>query len=281
MGFLGPNGAGKSTTIRILCGLLQAERRPGGSRGLRRGARSRKSARDHRLHVAEVLALRRPVSEGEPEILRRDLRGEGRASARAPRLRRRHGRARGAGGRGRRRPLGRLETAPGARLRGAARAGDPVSRRADLGRRPGLAPALLGSDLRARGRRRLRRHHHPLHGRSRVLQSHRADQRRPAGRARQPYRTQARRDPRRDPAGRGRGPRRDAGGASGRAGRARRRSVRLLAPHRRRERGARPGGDRGAARRALPFLVADRADQGDARGRVRPARRRRGGRAGP
>ncbi len=26
-GFLGPNGAGKSTTLRMLCGLLRAERR--------------------------------------------------------------------------------------------------------------------------------------------------------------------------------------------------------------------------------------------------------------
>ena len=56
-GFLGPNGAGKSTTIRMLCGLLiptsdRAVVRPG-------SAKEPGSSRRYRLHVTEVLSLRR------------------------------------------------------------------------------------------------------------------------------------------------------------------------------------------------------------------------------
>ncbi len=80
MGFLGPNGAGKSTTIRILCGLLSAHKRQGGSGRPRRRARSGEGAREHRLHVAEILALRRSLGDGEPELLRRRLRRAGRAT---------------------------------------------------------------------------------------------------------------------------------------------------------------------------------------------------------
>ena len=44
-GFLGPNGAGKSTTIKMLCTLLQADRRRGAGQWLRcryrAGARAR------------------------------------------------------------------------------------------------------------------------------------------------------------------------------------------------------------------------------------------------
>ena len=69
-GFLGPNGAGKSTTLRMLCGILEPT--DGGGRVARHrpppGARA-DQGRD-RLHVAAVLALRRPDRGGEPGLLR-------------------------------------------------------------------------------------------------------------------------------------------------------------------------------------------------------------------
>ena len=127
-----------------------AERRARGGRRLRCRPIPRARAREHRLHVAEVLALRRPLGDGEPALLRRRLWGQGRAARRAARVRHRHGGPQRPWRRARRRPLRRLEAASRARLRGAARAGDPVPRRADLGRRSGIAPPLLGSHLRAR-----------------------------------------------------------------------------------------------------------------------------------
>ena len=57
-GFLGSNGAGKTTTIRILCGLLEPERRQRHRGRLRRRHREAPDQDPHRLHVAEVLALR-------------------------------------------------------------------------------------------------------------------------------------------------------------------------------------------------------------------------------
>ena len=108
-------------------------------------------------------------------------------------------------------------------------------------------------DARRRGRHS--RRHHALHGRGRVLQSHRADQRGQAGGARQPERAQAQRDPRRDPAGRRRQSRRDARSARRRAGRARRRSVRRVAARPGRGCGARPAGDRDPAQAARASMA--------------------------
>src|SRR5947199_10847297 len=63
-GLLGPNGSGKTTLIRALCGLIRFA--DGRATVLGHGARPRRRPRpgghppEHRVHVAEVLARRRP-----------------------------------------------------------------------------------------------------------------------------------------------------------------------------------------------------------------------------
>ena len=85
-----------------------------------------------------------------------------------------------------------MAAAPGARLRDPARAADPVPRRADRRRRPGLARQFwrLIDQLS-----RLRRHrpgHHALPGRGRALPPDRDHPRRPARGARHDRRAEAR-----------------------------------------------------------------------------------------
>ena len=276
MGFLGPNGAGKSTTIRILCGLLRPDRRAGRrwrastSRAIRRGCAQHIGYMSQKFSLYDDLSVMENLS-----FFGGVYRRHGRAADGAARLRRRDGGAQGREDARRRTTFRRLEAAPRARLRRAARAEDPVPRRADLRRRPGLAPAVLGPDLRARRRRRLGRHHHALHGRGRILQPHRAHQRRASS-----SRSAARRELKRsairgeillvegdDPGAmlealQGAPGARDVAPFGS--------SLHIVVD----DAARRPAGDRGAPRRARAWLVADRADQADARGRVRPTRRR-------
>ena len=58
-GFLGPNGSGKTTVIKMLTGLLPLSDGSAWVEGLDVRTRCRRSARAHRLHVAEIQPLRR------------------------------------------------------------------------------------------------------------------------------------------------------------------------------------------------------------------------------
>ena len=146
---------------------------PLGRRGARRrcrpAARTRRSARAHRLHGAAFLALRRTVRAGEPAVLRprlwpwsrRAVTRDRRGTHRLRPDRDRHQRCR--------RAAPRPEAAPCARRRIAARARHPVPRRAHIRRRSADPPRLLGAHRHAGGHWRHRHGHQPLHGRSGIL----------------------------------------------------------------------------------------------------------------
>ena len=145
--FLGPNGAGKSTTIRILCGLLAPTSGKATVHGfdvatqseeVKRsiGYMSQKFSLYDDLTVSEnieffsgVYGVPRSRRQSRKEEVLKMAGLEDRANDSTGLL------------------TGRLETAPGARMRDPARAAHRVSRRAHVGRRSHRAQALLGSDL--------------------------------------------------------------------------------------------------------------------------------------
>src|SRR5436309_7029991 len=147
-----------------------AERGRGAPGGRGRGAALRGGPAAGRLHVAEVLALRRPHDRREPRLLRRRLPGAARAArgaqALGARLRRPSGQGRPAHGQ----PARRLEAAGGLRRRDHARAARAVPRRADVGRGPDRPPRVLGHDQPARGPGHRDPRHHALSRRSRAVQ---------------------------------------------------------------------------------------------------------------
>ncbi len=281
-GFLGANGAGKSTTIRMLCGLLDPTSGTAtvGGFDIRRQPEEVKRAigyMSQRFSLYEDLTVAENIRffGGAYGLARKAL------EARLPWVLR-DGRPRGARAEPDADALGRLEAAPGPRLRRPPRAEDRLPRRADGRRRPGLAPPLLGAHQRALGERGDGLRHDPLHGRGGILQRHPAHPRRPHRRRGQPAGAQDDGHPQPHPRGLERpGRRRHGGPAEGAVG-PRDLHLRHVPPRQRRGRGggppARPRAPRARGDRRPP----GRPDHALARGRLHPqdrgaGRRQRGG----
>ena len=118
---------------------------------VRRGAAARGDPPHHRVHVAEVLALRRFDGGGEHRFLHGNLRRPAGEAGGAQELRAGDGRPDGAAQRADAHALRRVEAAAGAGLRDPARSAGVVPGRADFRRGPAGARRVLGVDPRSFG----------------------------------------------------------------------------------------------------------------------------------
>ena len=181
-GLLGPNGAGKSTTFRMLCGLLRPTAGDATVAGVNLlHAASR--ARAHLGYMAQKFSLYGDsVGRPEPRLLRRHLWPDAKREARARSGDDRDVRAHPASAGECRATAARLQAAPGARLRHAARPKGTVPRRADQWCRPTHAARVLAPHQRPHRARCGGGGHDALHGGGGVLRSHRTHLARPQDR---------------------------------------------------------------------------------------------------
>ncbi len=141
--------------------------------GRRRARCARLGPRPARLRGAEVLALRAAERDRESRILRQRLRAARRAQARAHRLGDGAVRARRARAGHQRAAARRLQAAPRHGGGAAARAGNPVPRRADQRRRSARSPRVLAAHHCARRAGGDGHRHHAFHAGGRVLRPRR------------------------------------------------------------------------------------------------------------
>ncbi len=147
---------------------------------LRRGSRARRRRRERplgaapadRLHARALLAVSRPERRGEPAVLRVGVRDDGGARVRSDRADLRAARAVSHASRGG--ALRRDEAEARALLRARPPPEDPLSRRADDGRRRRVAPRVLGAARQVPRRRPHDSRVDAVHGRSRPLRPRRA-----------------------------------------------------------------------------------------------------------
>ena len=172
-GFLGPNGSGKTTVIKMLTGLLPLSAGSAWVEGLdvrtdaeavreRIGYMSQKFSLYDDLTVAENLQFYGRIYGLEPARMKQRIDEIVQLNGLAPYMDRLAAKS-----------IRRLEAAPRARLRHAARAQAALSRRAYRRHRPRSAPRALGPALRIFRPRHHFLRHHSLHGRSRALQPRR------------------------------------------------------------------------------------------------------------
>ncbi len=174
-GLLGPNGAGKSTTFKMMCGLLRPTEGHGTVAGLDlRHAASQ--ARSRLGYMAQKFSL-----YGDLSVLQNlnffagvyGLRGRAKRQAAEEMLETFDlgSYARSSAGE---LPLGfKQRLSPGLCRYASSRS--PVPGRADLGRRSLDPPGVLDSHQWPGGQGGHHPDHHPLHGRGRILRSHRPD----------------------------------------------------------------------------------------------------------